>query len=714
MNMWKTFWFDINGNPKLKDILHNPIFWVVALLKVFCGAFLASNYFSDLFFPFFEYFSSHPLQNPYEIFWQSGNTRAFPYPAVMLYSMVALRFLLIPFGIENWPVLAKFFIYHIPLFIADFAILAVFVRWLYGRTNRIIVLLWSSPVLFYISYVHGQLDILPIAFLTISLHFLFKDRLHASAIFLGLGCACKTHLLLIAPFFLVYIWRKNEKTKDLFNYFSISIAAFLIPNLPFIFSPAFQHMVFLNAEQQKIGLASLKLLSNGPDFYLIPASYMLLLFYALCIKLQNRDVFLMFLGFTFGILLLFIPPMQGWYFWVIPFLVYFFARASLPQSLLFVFLQLSYFLYFSLGASSDYRQVLHLVFPEFSAGPNLYTFLSNRNFNAPLFENVAFTAMQTLLIANCAWIYWRGIKGLQYNKLSSHAFLIGIAGDSGSGKSTLTKNLEQLFTPLYMAALCGDDMHKWQRGHAKWQEYTHLNPKGNELHKEMHYIAAMRQHVTIYRRHYDHNTGKFTDAIAIPPKPLMVMEGLHTFFLKPAREMLDLKIFMRPDDNLLLHWKIQRDIVKRGYSKEQVIASVAARQADAENYVKVQANTADIVFSFLPLVPFGDNLGELNYTPEVSLRVMLANRFYLDPMLDDISELYPDTVKHYYSGDNWQVIEFDHPITLDEIEQIGEKHVSGLQDFGLYAPAWCGGWEGLLQLIVAYTIFHDSTRFPEF
>lgn len=712
--MWKTFWLDANGRPKLRGLLHSPLFWCVAALKILSGMFLASGYFGALFFPFFEHFADHPLQNPYAFFWQNGDARAFPYPAVMLYIMVALRLLLAPFGASDWSLPAKFLLYHIPLFVADLTILAVFVRWLHGRSRRVILLLWASPVLFYISYIHGQLDAVPIALLVLSLYFLFKERPFWSAIVLGLGLACKTHLFLAVPFFLVYIWRQHRNIRTILRYAGLSVIAFLTPNLPFLFDPAFLHMVFLNVEQQKIGQASLRLTMNGPDFYVIPAAYMLLLFYAFRIKVQNRDIFLMFLGFTFEVLLLFIPPMQGWYFWVIPFLAYFFSRASTVQSLLFAALQVSYFLYFGLGAASDYREVFHFVLPGFAQGPNVHDMLLARGFDAPMLANAAFTIMQTLLVANCMWIYWRGISGLQYNKLSSHAFLIGIAGDSGSGKSTLTKNLEGLFTTSYMVALCGDDMHKWQRGHAKWQEYTHLNPKGNELHQEMRYIAAMRQNMTIYRRHYDHNTGKFTQAIAIPPKPLMVMEGLHTFFLKPARNMLDLKIFMRPDEELLLHWKIQRDVVKRGYSKEQVIASVEARQADAESYVTVQASAADIVFSFVPRTPIAEHLGDLDYTPEISLKVMISNRFYLDPLLDDISELYPHSVKHYYSGDDWQWIEFEHALTLDELVKIGEKHASGLQDFGLYAPAWCDGWEGLLQLIVAYTIFHDSTRFPEF
>ena len=36
----------------------------------------------------------------------------------------------------------------------------------------------------------------------------------------------------------------------------------------------------------------------------------------------------------------------------------------------------------------------------------------------------------------------------------------------------------------------------------------------------------------------------------------MVTEGLHSFYLKPSRDLCDLKIFIKPDQNLLQHRKI--------------------------------------------------------------------------------------------------------------------------------------------------------------
>ena len=39
----------------------------------------------------------------------------------------------------------------------------------------------------------------------------------------------------------------------------------------------------------------------------------------------NRDLLVMMLAVTFGVLVLLLPPMPGWYFWTLPLAVYFYV-----------------------------------------------------------------------------------------------------------------------------------------------------------------------------------------------------------------------------------------------------------------------------------------------------------------------------------------------------------------------------------------------------
>ena len=44
---------------------------------------------------------------------------------------------------------------------------------------------------------------------------------------------------------------------------------------------------------------------------------------------------------------------------------------------------------------------------------------------------------------------------------------------------------KNIFGKNFTQIIHGDDNHKWERGHEKWLEYTHLNPKANNLYKEI-------------------------------------------------------------------------------------------------------------------------------------------------------------------------------------------------------------------------------------
>src|SRR6185436_16042251 len=75
------------------------------------------------------------------------------------------------------------------------------------RMRQVLVWYWLSPILIYINYFHGQLDVIPIALLFASLYFLFKNRILYSFLFLGLAIGTKTNIVLVFPFYLIYLFR---------------------------------------------------------------------------------------------------------------------------------------------------------------------------------------------------------------------------------------------------------------------------------------------------------------------------------------------------------------------------------------------------------------------------------------------------------------------------------------------------------------------------
>ena len=73
-----------------------------------------------------------------------------------------------------------------------------------------------------------------------------------------------------------------------------------------------------------------------------------------------------------------------------------------------------------------------------------------------------------------------------------------------------------------------------------------------------------------------------------------------------------------PDEELKYHWKVQRDVAKRGYTDGEVAAELARREPESAAYIRPQRAYADIVVRFAPI----EERGETPHDP-LSAYVML-------------------------------------------------------------------------------------------
>jgi Gpi18-like mannosyltransferase len=95
---------------------------------------------------------------------------------------------------------AHLLVMRLPLLACDVVLAALLASWFPRRRRLVLLVYWCSPLAFYITYWHGQLDVIPTALLLLSLFLLrHKQDLEAAAV-LGLGLGCKTHLLVAVPF----------------------------------------------------------------------------------------------------------------------------------------------------------------------------------------------------------------------------------------------------------------------------------------------------------------------------------------------------------------------------------------------------------------------------------------------------------------------------------------------------------------------------------
>jgi uridine kinase len=397
--------------------------------------------------------------------------------------------------------------------------------------------------------------------------------------------------------------------------------------------------------------------------------------------------------------------MQGWYFWILPFLIYFYIKQDNAPRWSFLALNILYFAYFFVIPRSDYFQVFQFIIPSFAEMPNLYQMFSAGGYPADVITSVIFSLLQSVLILNVFWIYLKGIESNMQYKIHYKPYLIGIAGDSGSGKSTLTSLISDVFGRDEVAVVEGDDMHKWERGDEQWKVFTHLNPKANEVHENLSHAMRLKRGDAVYRRHYDHHDGHFTLPQKLESKKIIIFDGLHSLLLNKMRDILDLKIFMRPEENLRIHWKVIRDVNERGNKKEQIIEQIHFREEDAEKYIRVQEEYSDISIHLFSEDDLGDRTGDESVPINIAVEFQCANDINFDPLF---SVLLAETdiieVGHVFEKDR-QFITLRGPVDGKTIDRAAYLAMPELWNVIIGDPQWSNGYKGLIQLLICYYIF---------
>lgn len=688
------------------SIIKNPVFLVVLALKIIASTLFLSDIPATLFVPFLSFFGAHPLANPYQHFFELGIWNAFPYPTLMLW-IFGLPFLL--FSALNDPSTVTALdagLLRFPLLLADIVILGILVHFNPAKKKLALWMYWASPVVFYINYIHGQLDIIPIALLLLSLILLFKEKLNLSALLLGLSLATKSHILVIIPFVALYLWKRKYGWQSLAAYLGTLVLAYSVLLLPYVSSRGFFQLVFLATEQFRLFDLAVPF-SAGLVFYIVIAVYLYLVFKAFALRKLTKNILLMFVGVTFTMLVTLVRPAPGWYIWSVPFLVYFFVRQKPHLQILYWGMSALYFGYFFLIPTADIFRVFQLIAPGIAALPAPHQWFISRDLPEDKIIGLMFTLLSSALIYIAYLMFKYGIRTSIVFQEKTGIPVIGLAGDSGAGKTTTARFLTELFGEDNTTVICGDDIHRWERGHEKWSKYTHLNPISNRLHTHYSHIADLKRGKEILRPQYDHETGKFTAERAIKPKNYIIDEGLHTFLIK-NKALHDLKIYLDPHPELNQYWKIERDVAERGQERASVLENIDRRAPDKTKYVLPQRETADIVIKILP--PINPTEDFKNLESYRGLQLVIKTDINIDPLLETLQKHTPLTFDFEYNDHDHQQVTIDGHF---ETDHRGEDALKALEldytEYGVQLTAIRNGMAGLIQLFILYCL-HEKLK----
>ena len=198
--------------------------------------------------------------------------------------------------------------------------------------------------------------------------------------------------------------------------------------------------------------------------------------------------------------------------------------------------------------------------------------------------------------------------------------MLCLVGDSGAGKSTLSNGCVELMGPERVTDICLDDYHSLDRVGRAQHKITALHPDCNHLDLIAQHVALLRRGETIFKPVYDHSDGTFGPPEFVAPKSIVLMHGLHGLYTPELRRLWDVSVFLDPDPELRIAWKINRDMSKRGYQRAEVLKQLEDRRNDSEAYVMPQREEADIVISFFPPADYATAQDNTRLNVRITLR----------------------------------------------------------------------------------------------
>ena len=152
--------------------------------------------------------------------------------------------------------------------------------------------------------------------------------------------------------------------------------------------------------------------------------------------------------------------------------------------------------------------------------------------------------------------------------------IFGISGSSGSGKSFVVKYLAENLPKDLVSLVYQDNYYKKRDDQEKDTngKYNFDLPTSFINEDLIADIKALRKGVSISRDEYNFNNPKIiSNKIIVNPKPIIILEGLFLFNLPSLSKILDRKIFIDCETNLMIERRIKRDTKIRGYDKYDVL-----------------------------------------------------------------------------------------------------------------------------------------------
>ena len=178
--------------------------------------------------------------------------------------------------------------------------------------------------------------------------------------------------------------------------------------------------------------------------------------------------------------------------------------------------------------------------------------------------------------------------------------LLGIIGDSAAGKTTLATGIARILGDDQVLTICSDDYHIYSRTERTERRITALHPDSNQIDILEQHLQLLRGNQPILKPIYNHELGTLEPAQYLAPRPYIIVEGLLGYHTRSMRDCYDVKVYLEPDEELRIKWKLWRDCNHRGYTIEEAQDELERRREDSQRFIQPQRMFSDIVINFYP------------------------------------------------------------------------------------------------------------------
>ena len=152
-------------------------------------------------------------------------------------------------------------------------------------------------------------------------------------------------------------------------------------------------------------------------------------------------------------------------------------------------------------------------------------------------------------------------------------YVLGVSGSSGSGKSEIIKKLSKKINGNLISIISQDNYYKQRDSQSIDLNGFHNFDLPESIDKKNFYndIVKLISGNNIEYFEYNYNNPDLKSIKKkITSNPIIIVEGLFVFHYKKINSLFNSRVFIDAELNLMIKRRLNRDLIERGYDKNDV------------------------------------------------------------------------------------------------------------------------------------------------